>query len=384
MSDIYKQSHEHEEKYPCGLSKDANGSDSKKTMKPKRVVVWGTGYLGRYGLKAIIEHPDLELVGVHAWSPQKIGRDAGDLAGVGKTSVIATNETRTLIALDADCLAYFANGAMREAEITADVVAFLERGTNVVTISHFDLQYPKYGRPEYVEPVADACRRGGSSIFLTGEEPGFAFGQHLFFLLSVAGRIDSIYIADISNVQNYSAVDSLKVYGFNEDLDYKPPMFTGPVGQAWHVNTLRGIADYIGVKIDEFQQTWKTAAVDFDYETAAFGKAHAGKTAGTRWTVKAIVGDSPFIVYEKILRLHEEAGPDWPVTGLGKKGQGVTFKIRIVGNPNYEDEMHQPGGTALTPMAAVNAIPFVCDAAPGILCQQDISLYPPRNLGIKR
>ena len=57
-----------------------------------RVVQWATGSVGASALRAIIEHPDLELVGVVVSDPAKEGRDAGELCGVGPTGVVATRD----------------------------------------------------------------------------------------------------------------------------------------------------------------------------------------------------------------------------------------------------------------------------------------------------
>ena len=51
-------------------------------MKRRRVIAWGTGG-GRDGLKMIIQHTDLELVGAYTSSPSKVGVDAGALGAAG-------------------------------------------------------------------------------------------------------------------------------------------------------------------------------------------------------------------------------------------------------------------------------------------------------------
>ena len=51
------------------------------TTNPTRVVVWSTGGVGSIAIDAIRRRPDLELVGVWVHSPDKVGRDAGELAG---------------------------------------------------------------------------------------------------------------------------------------------------------------------------------------------------------------------------------------------------------------------------------------------------------------
>ncbi|MDR7167349.1 4-hydroxy-tetrahydrodipicolinate reductase [Nocardia kruczakiae] len=366
-------------------------------MTKRRVIVWGTGPQGSHGLRMVIDHPDLELVGVYAWSKQKVGLDAGELVGAGPTGVQVTDDVDKLLSLEADCLAYFATAANRQAEITADVVPFLERGTNVVSISHFDVQYPAHGRPEYVDPVREACERGDSSIFLTGEEPGFGFGQHLFSLLNLTGHIDRIDLIELSDgLRSYPGAPSLDMYGFQQPLDYLPPMFTSEVGASWHISTLRGIADYMGITVDEVRQTWDTAAFDRDYETAAYGLAKADLTAAIWWKVEALVGGTPVLVYNKILRLHEDAAPDWPSSSLSGDGEGITQRIEISGNPNLVNELYRPIHRSLTSspkdpssddlgttaVSAVRAIPWLCEAPAGIRVQHEAPAFPPRNVRI--
>lgn len=347
----------------------------------KRVIIWGTGYYGREGLRCVIEHSELELVGVHAHSPDKHGVDAGELCGLGPTGVTATRDVAELLALRADCLIYYATVGNREHEAVADIVPFLEQGTNVVSIAHYDVQYPAYGEPAYRDPVLAACERGGSSILLTGTEPGFAFGQHLFSLLSIAGRVDHISVVEASNNQQYEGRDSLDMYGFTRPLDFLPPMFTSPVGASWHIATLKGIADYLGVVIDDVRQTWETAALDVPFATVAYGTVSPGTTAGTRWIVEAMAGGKPFVTYEKILRLHEDVAPHWPAPGM--KQRSGHHRIRITGEPSYEDVMQRTGGMSFTSIHPVNAVPFVCDAPKGVVLQQHLPPLRPGNIGAR-
>ena len=64
-----------------------------------RIVQWTTGLVGRSAVKAVLDHPDLELVGCYAWSADKVGTDVGELCGLGKIGVMATNDLDTILAL---------------------------------------------------------------------------------------------------------------------------------------------------------------------------------------------------------------------------------------------------------------------------------------------
>jgi len=349
-------------------------------MTRKRVVVLGTGTIGRPGLKAIIEHPELELVGLHSWSSDKIGRDAGEIAGTALTGVLGTDDMDALLDLQADCLAHFGNGAMREDACNAEIIPFLERGTNVVTCAMMDVVHPRHGRPQYVEPLQDACRRGNASMFSSGVDPGFFTTNYLFALLSIAGRIDQIRFSEIADISEYAGVESLRLYGFNEPLEHRPAMFTDGVGLAWHQSSVRNIADYLEVTLDDITSTWETAALDRDF-TATFGTIEAGRTIAVRWTVTGIYKGKPLIVYRKIERLCMEAAPEWE---LPSPGSGAAcWRIHVEGDPSFTSEISGGllDGCAMTALHPVNAIPTVCEAPAGILDPLTIRPFYSRLVG---
>ena len=99
---------------------------------PHRVVQWTTGNVGKQSVKAIVAHPDLELIGCYAWSSDKAGRDVGELCGLAPTGVTATNDIEALLALKPDCIVY------NPMWIDVDEMArILESGANIVTTAGF-------------------------------------------------------------------------------------------------------------------------------------------------------------------------------------------------------------------------------------------------------
>src|SRR5437879_2202514 len=124
-----------------------------------RVVQWSTGNVGRHALRCIIGHPDLELVGVWVHGDDKVGKDAGELCGLGPVGVVATNDADELIALKADCVSYMATGDLRPHEAVEDMCRILESGSNVVSTS----VVPSSIRPPPIPaPRHDSRRRAGS------------------------------------------------------------------------------------------------------------------------------------------------------------------------------------------------------------------------------
>ena len=77
------------------------------TSAPKRVVVWGTGFVGKLVIAEIVPHPAFELVGVGVSNPDKVGRDAGEICGLDPVGITATDDVDALIALRPDALVHY-------------------------------------------------------------------------------------------------------------------------------------------------------------------------------------------------------------------------------------------------------------------------------------
>src|SRR5215467_12610938 len=156
-------------------------------MVTLRVVQWTTGNVGRQSVAAIAKNPGLELVGCYAWSPEKVGRDVGELCGLDPLGVRATNDVDALLALRPDCVVY---NPMWPS--IAELVRILEAGINVVSTAAF-INGRRLGPVR--QRLLDACERGGSSLFGTGINPGFV--ELLGIVVAgVSDRIDKITVSE--------------------------------------------------------------------------------------------------------------------------------------------------------------------------------------------
>ena len=128
-----------------------------------RVIQWATGFVGQEAVKGVIAHPELELVGAWVHSPEKVGRDVGELCGLDPLGVTASGDLDEICAIDADCVVYAPVLAS-----TRTVARLLESGKNVVTPVGWI--YPP--QTAKVAQLEDACRRGGVTLHGTGINPG--------------------------------------------------------------------------------------------------------------------------------------------------------------------------------------------------------------------
>jgi len=348
-----------------------------------RVILWGTGFVGTMVIKEIIEHPSFELAGLIVHSEEKVGRDAGEIAGVDPIGVIATNDVDAALGIEADAVAYFANADTRQMEAIGDMAKALSRGYDVVNTSIFPLIHPKSAPPSFVTPIERACREGGTSFFTTGIDPGFCHDLIPMTLTGLTGRVDTIRVQEILDYSTYPNPHTLfELMGFGKPVDYDKALMImpGSLTFAWGCS-LHILAEGLGVKLDEIREVEERRAAERTYELE-IGTVPEGTSAGLRFELQGIVGGEPRIFVEHVTRIHPEVAPDWPSSETGD-----SYRIFIEGSPSISAELafrgagNDPnaGGCLSTGMRAIQAIPAVCAAEPGLLTPFDLPLLPGRN-----
>jgi 2,4-diaminopentanoate dehydrogenase len=346
-----------------------------------RVVQWSTGGIGSLAIAAISGRPDLELVGVWVHAPDKAGRDAGEIAGIGAVGLRTTSQVDELLDLAPDCICYAASGESRPTEAIDDFCRILEAGINVVTTSVPGLLYPPGFDATQVARVEAAGRRGESSLYVSGIEPGFA-GDHLVLtLLTLSKRIHSIRTQEIFGYEHYPvAFTMFEVFGFGKPLEHRCLMeLPGVQASAWGP-PVQLVADQLGVALSEIRETYEKRATDRTLDVAA-GTIDSGTVGAVRFQTIGVVDGRDAIVIEHVNRMAPDLAPDWPTAE-----RDGTYRIMIDGEPTLSCELQlgtaadfSRDGMLATTMRVVNAIPFVCDAAPGIVTSTSLPLTLPRH-----
>jgi hypothetical protein len=346
-----------------------------------RVVHCGTGNVGIEALRGILHHPDLELVGHYVHSPEKLGQDSGVLVGEPPSGIIATNDWGPLIALKADCLCYCGNSIGRERDAITDIGRFLERGTNVVTISNFPLAFPPATPSDYREYIDTACRKGGASVLFTGIDPGWATTDLAVAALACADRIDCVRVMELGWWGDYTAEYLCREYfGFGKEPGFQPLLVTGGFIKEMWAPTLLHIASRLGIEIDDWSVFYEADGLDHDIETG-FGVVRAGTASAVHFELRALSRGRPIAIVEHVDLVGRGAGRQWAAP-FGPKE--LAYRIQVEGDPSYSLELNfdYPASGKLSAMPAVNSIPSVCAARPGLLSVFDIPRYVTRNLGM--
>ena len=342
------------------------------------MVQWTTGNVAREAVPAVLVHPDLELVGAYAYSPEKVGQDVGELCGLEPVGVNATDDVDALLALEPDCVIYtplFPD--------VAELTTILGRGVNVVTTSAF-LTGRSLG-DDARDAIDAAARAGNATIFGSGMNPGFA--QLLAGVAAgVCRRVRHVTVTESVDVSLFAADSNM------DDLGWGRP--AGDPGHAEAVCKAVGVfadgvdvlAELFGVTLDDRRCTVEFAHATEDLDIPGRPIA-AGHVAGldVRW--EGIVDGHARLELHQRWVMSSRIEPAWTVEhGYVVEVDGepkIRTKLEIW--PHQEDlstltlaDIHGIG-MMITALPAVNAIPAVCAAESGIRTYADLPVITSRG-----
>ncbi|MBW1884194.1 MAG: dihydrodipicolinate reductase [Deltaproteobacteria bacterium] len=350
-------------------------------MADYRVVQWSTGGVGKIAVRVLAERPDLELAGVWVHSPEKLGRDAGEIAGGSAICVEVSSDREALLALRPDCICYTASGESRPRECVEDMAMMLSAGINVVTTSIPGLVHPSAFDPVQVERLESACQAGGASLYASGIEPGFAGDELVLTLATLSHRIEVVRTQEIFSYAQYPVAFTLfEVFGFGKPPDQRCIMeMPGIQASSWGP-PVRMVADHLGAGLDQIRESYEKRVTDRRIEIAA-GVVEAGTVAAVRFETIGVVDGRDAIVIEHVNRIAEDVAPDWPTAA-----RDGTYRIVVDGDPSFTCELtlgtsetFTEQGMIATTMRVVNAIPYVCGAPPGLMSSTDLPRLLPRH-----
>jgi len=371
-------------------------TDHKSKMSRLRIIQCGTGVAGKQALQAILTNPAHQLVGLLVHSAASVGRSAADLAGLSistdattadttvadeSDSVLATDRFEQIVQLDADAVCY-----MMLMPDLGQICALLASGKNVVTTA--GLIFPAQHSTENQQRLDAACRKGNSSFYVSGINPGWV-DEILPLTMSVlCRRIEQIHIREYADCSKYPAPHILNVMGFGRPLEDiqngKLPDLA--IMREFFQQSVAALAHGLELQLDEIKESRDFIFSERAYDIKA-GHIPQGTIAGQRWRWVGVANGSERIVQETFWITAFDLGPGWPKTGEtqndtqwcvtieGEPSLRCTFEPRysfldaaLTTAPDYN-----PSGLA-TAMVAVNSLLPVTEARAGLLTSVDLPL----------
>lgn len=337
-----------------------------------RVVQWATGNIGMRSMRAVIEHPGLQLAGLFVYTDDKAGRDAGELCGLAPIGVKATRDVEEIVALKADCVLYMPQ------QINADhLCRLLESGSNVVT-TRTEFHLASRVDPALRERIEAACQRGGTSLHSTGSSPGFITEAIPLALLSIQRRLDGLHISEFADCSSRNSPEMIfQIMGFGN-----APHPQAEAGRVHHIKqafgpSLQMVAESLGLSFDSIEGDGDVAYAKKDIVIAA-GTVKAGTVAALRTNVRGMYKGRPLVTFTAYWFVSEDIDKNW-----GLRGDG--WRVKVDGDAPLEIDLkftvsaeHKAATTpGYTAHRAVNAVRYVCEATPGIRSSAELPQFIP-------
>jgi hypothetical protein len=335
-----------------------------------RIIQWATGAMGKTCLRAIIDRPDFELVGLYVYSEGKAGSDAGEIARRPPTGVIATSSAQDILALDADVVVHAARLPDRYGDGDAELQAILRSGKNVLSINGHT--YPQHWGGARLEGFEAACREGGVSFMGVGLNPGFVAEKIAVTASSICTRVDSIETMEVVDCRDVRSPDYVfGKLGFGADptaIDPNDPSWPPAAAlNGMYSEVIALTAARLGLELDAIATEHVLLAAREELIIAA-GTIGVGQVGQTNWRWHGLVNG----------RRRITTSIAWTMDpALPGDDQGNLWRVKIEGSPNVritidlDRPADDPGRTSAEQWglagAVMNAIPVVCAAPPGVI-----------------
>jgi hypothetical protein len=315
------------------------------------VAQYGIGPIGAEIARLLLTKPWVKLVAAVDVDPAKIGRDVGEVIGLGRE--VGVKVTKDL-GVKAEVVCHSTGSRLRD--VSSQLSQLLERGSHVVSTCE-ELSFPLDG--EIRELLQKVARAANVTLLGTGVNPGFVMDKLPLTLTSVCQRVDSIQIIRVQNASTRREPLQRKVGAGMSVAEFKSAVASGKIKHMGLRESLILVGNGVGVEYDEVSDE-KIEPIVADREVVTpFLKVAPGQVAGVHQTIDG-KGKINVSLELKMFVGAEATAAD---------------RVVIKGVPDLE--MVIKGGVhgdRATAAMVVNSIPRVITARPGVLTMDDIPI----------
>lgn len=335
-------------------------------MAEIRVIHWGLGAMGGGMVRLVARKPGLVSVGAVDKDPRKVGQDLGEVAGLderlgvkvsGSLAEATEGAGRTGRAADVVLLAI----ASFTREVYPAIMEAVEAGLHVVTIAE-EMAYPSLGQQQMAQKMDSLARKKGVTVLGTGINPGFILDTLVIALTGACQEVQKIRAARINDLSPFGpAVMRTQGVGTTPE-EFQRGLESGAiVGHIGFPESMTMIAQAIGWRLDRIEQE-REPIISKVYRETPHVRVEPGMVAGCRHIGRGYLDGREVITLEHPQQIHPEL-----------EGVETGDFIWIQGTPdlNFAGQPEIPGGVG-TIALAVNSIPAVMDAEPGLVTMADL------------
>jgi 4-hydroxy-tetrahydrodipicolinate reductase len=322
-----------------------------------RVIQYGLGPIGSAVARHVVEREGLELVGGVDIDPAKIGKDIGEVIGLGRPlgSPVSPKLAHVLTSTRADVALHTTSSYF---DLFRDqIIEILEAGLDIVSTSE-ELSFPWLAHPQDGAAIDAAAKRAGKTVLGTGINPGFLMDSLPLHLTALCQRVDRIDIARIQNASARRGPFQAKIGSGMTVKEFQSKMDAGRMGHVGLPESVAMVFHTLGRKLAHYESTVEPVVADTRVKTDYFD-VEPGRVKGLKQVARGYTDAGEFLTLTFIAALDLENEAD---------------TIQVTGKPNLEVKLKDTNGDIGTVAIAVNAVRRVKDAPPGLVTMRDLPI----------
>jgi 2,4-diaminopentanoate dehydrogenase len=325
---------------------------------PIRVLHFGLGPIGAAIAKQIADRPGFKIVGAVDIDPAKSGRDLGEVIALGRPLRVRVQADAVRILRSArPAVVVHCTGSSIQ-RVMPQLETILKAKAAIVSTTE-ELAYPYYRHARQARQIDAAARKANVGVVATGVNPGYAMDALPIMLCAACERVDRVTVNRVQDARRRRLPFQLKIgSGLTVD-EFQQKVRDLSVRHVGMTESIAMIADSLGWKLTRVTDE---IAPQIAAETVAseFLRVPGGRVCGIVQDGTGYRGNDP------VIRLHLEA----------YLGAPESFdSVEIAGSPplsmKFTGGIH---GDIATASLAINAIPKVLSAPPGLHTMRDLAL----------
>lgn len=324
-------------------------------MQPIRILQWGLGAMGSGMARLVLEKPGLQLVAAVDGRPDYVGKDVGEILGVGKSlGVTVTNQPEEVLNKQNVDLVLLATTSWTKQQMP-DLRKIITAGLDCISIAE-EMSAPEAHNPELAEEIDVLAKQYGVSVLGTGVNPGFVLDLLVVALSGVCHFVERIEASRVNDLSPYGpTVMRTQGVGTTPEAFAAGVADGSIVGHVGFPESIRMISDALGLAVDRIVET-REPIISKVYRETPHVQVQPGMVAGCRHIGIGYCGDKEVIKLIHPQQIHPHL-----------EGQDTGDYIHIYGKPEIHmaNKPEIAGGIA-TMGVAVNMIPHVVAATPGL------------------
>jgi len=325
---------------------------------PIKVFHVGLGPIGAGVVKQVAERKGFKIVGAVDIDPAKVGRDLGEVAGVGRhlKVKVSSDAKKTIKSSKPDVVVLCTSSSIKKVMPQMEMILGLK--VPIVSTTE-ELSYPTTSNMRYARTIHQLAKKAKVAVLGTGVNPGFVMDALPITLTGVCESVEAVRVDRIQDARIRRLPFQQKIGAGLTREQFQRKVDDGSVRHVGLAESLSMIADALGWKLDritdDIQPRIATQTVASEYLAV-----DPGYVCGI---VQEGIG---YRNGQPVLTLHMEAYLGAPESYDAVEITGTPLlKMKISGGVH---------GDIATASIVVNSLPKILEVPPGLHTMRDMPI----------